>query len=109
MKSYLSLNNYKQNKAELLCDRPSKEAFSRVNFGIETILFYMDITHTDIHVHTHTYTHIYLYIYMVVINFILSYLNIKISNKFAISIHTRKEELLDGLIKSVLAVVATAC
>ena len=105
MKSYLSLNNYKENKAELLCDRPSKEAFSRVNFGIETILFYMDITHTHIYVHTHTY----IYIYMVVINFILSYLNIKISNKFAISIHTRKEQLLDGLIKSVLAAVATAC
>ena len=105
MKSYLSLNNYKENKAELLCDRPSKEAFSRVNFGIETILFYMDITHTHIYVHTHTY----IYIYMVVINFILSYLNIKISNKFAISIHTRKEEFLDGLIKSVLAAVATAC
>ena len=65
-------------------------------------------THTHIHVHTHTHIHTHIFIYMVGINFIPLYLNIKISNKFAISIHTRKE-LLDGLIKSALAVVAKAC
>ena len=73
----------------------------------------MDITHTHTHTHTfmctHTHIHTHIFIYMVGINFIPLYLNIKISNKFAISIHTRKEELLDGLIKSALAVVAKAC